>query len=271
VKRILPFILLALATAPVVAQAQGGPPQGPPEPLKNLKVFPKNTPRDSVIAAMRGFTQALGVRCAYCHAQKHGTNSPDSLDFALDDNPKKNKARFMLRMVHDLNTKTLARLPDRSHPAVQVSCVTCHRGSGLPKTIDLVVQETMDTAGVQGGIRSYRQLRSSTLEQGKYDFSETPINDLARRLAMEGKTAEAAALLEMNSEFHPASAGVDVQLADVYRTRGERDKAIVRYRMALEKQPNNQNARRRLSELTGEPMPAAPQGQPGQPGQQPPR
>jgi hypothetical protein len=292
VKRTLVLLLLALAAAPALAYAQGGPPggapggppQGPPEPLKNLKVFPKNTPRDSVLAAMRVFTASLGVRCAYCHAQKHGTNSPDSLDFALDENPRKNKARFMLTMVRDLNAKTLPKVPNRVDPPVQVTCVTCHRGSGLPRTIDAVVAAAIDSTGVQGGIATYRQLRTMTMEQGKYDFSETPMNDLARRLATGGKNADAAALLEMNSELHPASAAIDVQLGDVYRALGQRDKAVVRYRMALEKQPNNQNARRQLTALgeTVPPLPAGqggppgqggPQGQPrppGQPGQQPP-
>jgi tetratricopeptide (TPR) repeat protein len=86
---------------------------------------------------------------------------------------------------------------------------------------------------------------------GRYDFSENSVNELARRLAAGGKTAEAAALLEMNGEFYPQSGQIDFQLGEVYRMRGERDKALVRYRMAQTKDPNNPQIRRRIDELTG--------------------
>ena len=245
---------IALATLPAAALAQGGGQQQ--EPYRNLKVLPEDISRDSLGAVMRSFTQALGVRCSHCHAQKKGTNSPDSLDFTLDDKVEKEKARFMMRMTREINSDLLADIPQ---PAAQidVGCITCHRGSTLPQTIDAVLAFTIDTASVDAATRQYRQLRQTALSNGRYDFSEGPMNDLARRLAAARKFPEAVAILEMNSEFHPNSAGIDVQLGDVYRTMGERERAIVRYRMALEKQPNNQNARRRLDELTGA-APAAP-------------
>ena len=259
-RHLLVLVGLALATLPAAALAQGGGPQQQ-EQYKNLKVLPKDISRDSLGAVMRSFTGALGVRCSYCHAQKHGTNSPDSIDFTLDDKPEKDKARFMLRMVRAINVDLLSDIPE---PAVglSVGCVTCHRGSPLPQTIDAVLAATIDTANVETALRQYRQLRQTAMENGRYDFSETPMNDLARRLAAGRKNAEAIAILEMNSELHPNSAAIDVQLGDVYRTMGDREKAIVRYRLALEKQPNNQNARRRLDELTGAAPAAAPGGQP---------
>jgi lipopolysaccharide biosynthesis regulator YciM len=104
---------------------------------------------------------------------------------------------------------------------------------------------------VQAGVQRYRELRQETMERGRYDFGETPINELAGRLAASGKTDEAITLLQMNQEFHPASAAIDVQLGDIYRLRGERDRALTYYRTALEKQPDNPVARRRLQEMTG--------------------
>ncbi|MBV9774516.1 MAG: photosynthetic reaction center cytochrome c subunit, partial [Gemmatimonadetes bacterium] len=175
----------------------------------------------------------------------------ENVNFASDDKVTKRQARVMMQMARDINTKYLVDLPDRNDPPVRVACVTCHRGAPVPRTIDAVLARAIDSAGVQTAVARYRQLRQETMERGSYDFSEGPVSDLARRLAAQGKTAEAATLLEMNSEFHPASAAVDVQLGDVYRTLGQRDKALVRYRMALEKQPNNAMARRRLDELTG--------------------
>lgn len=245
------LLLFGLAPAPVLAQGQV------PERFENLQVLPKDIPRDSLVQVMRAFSMSLGVRCSYCHVERE-VNGRQETDFDSDDKVAKRQARYMMRMTRDINTTALANLPDRSDPPVRVGCVTCHRGSPLPKTIDVVLAETMDTAGVEGAVARYRQLREETMERGRFDFSEAPVNELARRLAATGKTAEAVALLEMNAGFHPNSAAIDVQLGDVHRARGEREKAIVRYRMALEKQPNNQQARRRLDELTGA-APAQPQ------------
>lgn len=256
--RVLLPLLLALAAAPAAAGAQV------PEHFQNLKVLPKDIPRDTLLQIMRAFSQGLGVRCTYCHVAPAGSTSMEDVNFASDDKVTKQQARVMIQMVRDVNTKYLTELPDRNDPPVRVVCATCHRGVPVPRTIDAVVAAAIDSGGVEAGVRRYRQLRQETMERGSYDFGEAPLNDLARRLAAQGKTAEAATLLEMNSEFHPSSAAVDVQLGDVYRARGERDKALVRYRMALEKQPNNPMARRRIEELTGQAQPNQP-GQPNQP------
>jgi hypothetical protein len=244
------LLLLALA-APLAAQNPAGRPSGPPARFENLKVFPKDIPRDSLLSAMRGFTQALGVRCGFCHATVQGASNPDSLDFPADTKVEKRNARVMLKMVRDINASRLPDLPGRADPPVRVSCITCHRGSPLPRTIDLVLEQVIDSAGVDVALQRYRQLRTETMERGRYDFSEGPVNDLARRLAADGKAADAVKLLEMNAEIHPASAAIDVELGDVYRTSGDRERALAHYRAALEKQPNNRQAQQRLQQLTG--------------------
>ena len=75
------------------------------------------------------------------------------------------------------------------------------------------------------------------------------MNELARTLAERGKTAEAIAMLELNQEFNPQSPDIDFMLGELHRQRGERDKAIVRYRAVLQKAPNNPRAKQRLAEL----------------------
>jgi hypothetical protein len=231
-----------------------------PEHFENLQVLPKDIPRDSLLQIMRGFAMSLGVRCQYCHVQRAGADGRETFDFKSDDKVPKEKARFMMRMVHNLNAEVLPRVPHRRDPPVGVGCVTCHRGLPVPTTLDRVLAAALDSGGAPAAIARYRQLRTETMASGRYDFSEGSVSELARRLATQGKTAEAAALLEMNAEFYPASAGIDLQLGDVYRTRGERDKALVRYRMAQEKDPNNPQIRRRIDELSGAaaPQPAPP-------------
>lgn len=241
-------VALAMASLPAVVPAQ--PPGA--QPPRNLQVLPKDIPRDSLTRIMRGFTLALGVRCQYCHVPAaNAADGQERLDFALDDKQTKRTARFMLRMVDSLNRAVLTMLPARHDPPVRVSCVTCHRGSPLPQTLDVVLAETIDRAGVDSAVARYRELRENMVS-GRYDFGELTVNDLAARLAEGGKTAEAITLLQMNQEFYPNSAAVDVALGDVYRQRGERDQAITRYRAALVKQPGNRQAQRRLDEMLGQ-------------------
>jgi len=54
-------LLGGLAVSPDASGAQGGG-QGQ-QPPENLKFFPKDIPRDSLLGIMRGFTYALGVNC----------------------------------------------------------------------------------------------------------------------------------------------------------------------------------------------------------------
>jgi hypothetical protein len=246
VKRIAVLMALAL---PAALQAQI------PDRFENLQVLPRDIPKDSLVQVMRGFSLALGVRCVYCHVGPEGGNGLEGVDFDADDRRQKRTARFMMRMVRDLNGRTLAELPDRRSPPVQVGCITCHRGLPVPTTIERVLTQTVDSAGVVAAVARYRALRQEEAERGRYDFSEGPVNEVARRLTGQEKLAEAAALLEMNSELHPESAAIDVQLGDVYRLRGDREHAIERFRRALEKQPANQTARRRLTELGAPPSP----------------
>jgi len=246
----LAAILVLAGAAPAAAQI--------PEHFENLKVLPQDIPRDSLLQIMRGFAMSLGVRCQYCHVQRQGADGRESFDFKSDDKEPKDKARFMMRMVRNLNTQVLPQVPHRHDPPVGIGCVTCHRGLPIPTTLDRVLTAAIDSGGATAAIARYRQLRQETMAAGRYDFSEGSINELARRLAAQGKTAEAAALLEMNGEFYPQSGQVDFQLGEVYRMRGERDKALVRYRMAQQKDPNNPQIRRRIDELSGAATPPAP-------------
>jgi len=68
-------------------------------------------------------------------------------------------------------------------------------------------------------------------------------------LGERGKTAEAIAMLELNQEFYPQAAEIDVMIGELHLQRSEKDQAITRYRAALQKQPNNARAKQRLAEL----------------------
>ena len=99
-------------------------------PHKNLKVLPKDMPRAELLATMKSFSQALGVRCTFCHVGAEG-QPLSSFDFASDAKEKKLTARKMLAMVHRINEQDFD-VHDFSQ--VKVTCFTCHRGSTKPLT-----------------------------------------------------------------------------------------------------------------------------------------
>lgn len=108
------------------AAAPGGGQRAPYVP-KNLKVLPDNTDLKKVMA---GFAGDLGVQCGFCHTPPDPvTHRPDR---ASDANPVKDKARYMITMTQDLNTKYLAQVPNRKFADQPVTCGTCHRGQSHP-------------------------------------------------------------------------------------------------------------------------------------------
>lgn len=243
--RIATFAAL-LAVIPCSIEAQI------PQRFENLQILPKDIPRDTLLQIMRGFSFALGVRCEHCHVQVR-EDTAERMIFKADDKNEKETARFMMRMVRDLNANVLAQMPNRSTPPVRVQCVTCHRGSASPDPLDVVLEQAITEFGVDSAVARYRRLRAETMHLGRYNFGEWSINELARRLGERGQTAEAIAMLEMNQEFYPASPSIDLAIAQLHDRRGERDRAIARYRSVLTKQPQNRMARRRLTELGAAP------------------
>jgi mono/diheme cytochrome c family protein len=135
-------VILTFATA--TASTQPPPPTQPPAPAapayKNLQVFPKDIPRDNLIAAMRGFTRGLGVRCNYCHVVT-ATEPKEELDFASDAKNEKKVARVMIQMIAQINGEWIPKAaaaegeaePAAGEKPIRVSCWTCHRGKTEPE------------------------------------------------------------------------------------------------------------------------------------------
>lgn len=114
--------------APPAAQA-ARPPRGPRPNPTNIKALPKDITGDEINKVMHQYEGDLGVECAFCHARNPETKRND---FPSDANPVKEKARMMIRMTDDINTKYLAQLPTRKSND-PVTCGTCHRGMSHPE------------------------------------------------------------------------------------------------------------------------------------------
>ena len=238
------LVLAALVPVFVTTAAAQTPP-----PLENLQYFPKDISRERLIQRMREFSFALNVRCQYCHAGGDGV-SFEGVNFASDEKAAKRSARFMLQMLDTLNQTTLAAAPQRRDPPVRMDCVHCHRGSAVPTTLAAELTRIIDANGVPAAVSRYKELREG-MAAGRFDFGEWSMNELARSLTEQGKTDAAIAMLELNAEYYPKSAAIDMGLAELHRQRGEKDKAIARFRMVLQKEPKNMPARRALESLEG--------------------
>ena len=83
----------------------------------NLTVLKVNSGRE-LRPIMRSFDEALGVGCAFCH---------ESPDFEKD-NAMKDRAREMIQMVEDLNSRVFT-WPG----APEATCFMCHGGSESPE------------------------------------------------------------------------------------------------------------------------------------------
>lgn len=102
-----------------------------PDTFVNLKILPPDITKAELVEKMKGFTQALGVRCEFCHYGV-GTKLSD-LDFPSDKRGPKVKARVMLQMLAEINGKFLPRIKDDENHSPAATCRTCHRGKQTPE------------------------------------------------------------------------------------------------------------------------------------------
>ncbi len=96
----------------------------------NLRVLPQDIPAQRLGKLMKRYEKELGVSCSYCHVENRDTGK---LDYASDENPKKQAARTMIAMLDDINDKYLAELGNDQRYAAEVSCGNCHRGHSNPQ------------------------------------------------------------------------------------------------------------------------------------------
>jgi len=234
-------VLSALAAVPAQAQI--------PDEFKNLKVLPKGIVKQDLVREMRNMAGALGVRCVHCHVGEDNPNL-EGIDFASDEKGTKLNARVMMRMVEEINGKLLSGLQTGRSETIKVECLTCHHGLAIPRKIEDVMAGLIETKGMAAAAEEYKSLRKEYYGGYSYDFSDFPLNSLARRLTKLPKLDEALAVIGLNSEYYPDSLEAILLGGEVYRLRGDKEKAIQSFKRLLELDPANRFATMRLGELT---------------------
>jgi len=220
-----------------------------PEAPKNLKYFPKNTTRAELIVRMRQFSFALGVPCTHCHGTtEQKTFDLTGVDFSTDLKPTKAKARDMLRMTDEINTKLLAPIP-HSELNLKVTCFTCHSGLALPESIEARVLRIVKTGGVNAAIADYRKVREQYYGSAAYNFKEQPLVEVASSLCDGGQFDAAIAISKLNLELYPQSGQAKLGLADSYFALGDTKNARLLYEEMLKAQPGAKYIQARLDEV----------------------
>ena len=214
-------IRIGLLLTLVVAAPTGAAAQWPPADFTNLQVLPQDISLGRLVATMRGFASALGVRCNHCHV---GTEPDDlsTFQFALDDKYTKRKAREMLRMVNAINGTHLASLEVRASPPIEVTCATCHHGVTLPRNIHDILLAKARTEGAQAALAEYASLREEYYGSYAYDFSDQVLSSVAEEIG-ETDRPGAIALLEANVDLFPEFMFNHYSLGELYERAGDHD------------------------------------------------
>ena len=247
-RRLAAAVVLLVAPLPLEAQVAG---KFPPDSLVNTLVIPHETEVIQVVGTMRNFTQALGVRCPYCHVGEEGKPLAE-FDFPSDEKRTKLVARQMMRMVKEINAR-LDTLPKRPQPAVEVTCRTCHRGVTRPVPLSNLVVEATLAGGSDSGIRVYHNLRERYYGRDAYDFGEGSLNTAAFRLGRENHVDDGLRLLVLNEELFPASSGMYVFRGNILLMSGDTAAAAAAYRTAIQRDSTNGEARGRLKDIGAQP------------------
>lgn len=221
--------------------------QYPPKAATNLKVLPTDISIDSLLGTMAGFTRALGVRCTYCHDGRDG-QPLDSINFASDVRPAKEKARVMLRMVAAINGEHLTRLANRRTPATSVGCFTCHHGITVPRPLQQVLLGAYSVGGVDSVKATYNALRARYFGRAAYDFGEVALVDVANNIRA-GSLADALRIYQFNVEMVPTSTFALRSLAEASLAAGDTAAAIASYERALTVNANDSQSSAALSRL----------------------
>lgn len=185
---------------------------------------------------MQAIAQALGVNCDYCHV---GNGQPE---------PKKDIARAMMAMTRDLNSRVQQATGLPAAQAVEVQCVTCHRGVPIPRQLSDVLTRTLREKGSAAAIDQYRELRKQFYGRQAYDFGEDTLIGIARAIT-QSRPSDSIALLQLNLEFYPRSAASYAEIGFAYTRKLDDTSAMENLEKALEIEPNNGIIRGQLEQL----------------------
>lgn len=220
-----------------------------PEDPENLEVLDPDISTRDLGRTMGLFMRWLGADdCSVCHVGEAG-QPLITYDFPSDDNPRKERAREMLRMVRSINER-IAAVDFGDREPMSVNCGTCHSGRVRPVPLSTVLVDTYEAEGLDAAIMRYRELKARYHGRGAYDFaSDRQLNLAGYRLLDDEQLEDAIALFRLAVEEHPRSANAYDSLAEAYLAAGELERAEILYGKAVELDPGNRHSFEQLIEV----------------------
>ena len=234
------FILLVFITGITSAQV--------PDKFENLKILPKDISKKELISTMKSFTNALGVRCYYCHVAEEEKDFK-TYDFASDDKTHKQKARIMMRMVGSINKELQSKLTQYSDYIMKVNCLTCHHGQNEPKLLQDVLFRVIEKKGIEAGITRYKKLKEKYYGGFTYDFQVGTLSKLTEKLIKTKNFDAALTVSKLNVEIYPNSLFSLYYLGEANEAKGNKKEAIEAYSNALKYAPNNPKLKKKIESL----------------------
>jgi hypothetical protein len=233
------LILLVFCTAMLSAQQWRWP-----EHLKNGKALPADITADQLRNTMTGYTNALGVRCPFCHVGEDGKPFSE-FDFPSDQVPMKDIARRMIRLTNTVNASIKDIFKGGTEEPIEVTCATCHHGSPAPQRIEDVLWQKYELKGITETVTLFKEMRKRYYGSYTFDFRENVLLSVAQRCEREKKNVDdALVLVELNAEYFPDSPRTLMQLASYYIEKKEPQKAKPLIEKVLSIDPDNEFAKR---------------------------
>ncbi|MBI3050295.1 MAG: photosynthetic reaction center cytochrome c subunit [Acidobacteria bacterium] len=239
------LVLTIVCLTGLVARAQA--------PMRNLQVWPKDTPPAQILQTMNAFNESLGVDCDYCHVA----------DFASDEKREKRVARQMI-LLRDAINVMLAAIVDKPAGAgptagfgqpgapIRVLCRDCHHGLPVPRQLTDVITQAAGGGGAAAGLAKYRELRAQFYGGQQYDFSENSLLTMAQRALTSKRPEDAMQYLQANLEYFPRSVRTLIAMAQVKTVTGDRGGAIENLERAVALDPTHAQAQAQLRQLKGQ-------------------
>ncbi|HVO75514.1 MAG TPA: c-type cytochrome [Ignavibacteriaceae bacterium] len=221
-----------------------------PDKFTNLKILPKTISKEDLLKVMRSFSEGLGARCDFCHAENK--LKANSMDYASDDKTPKLVARIMLNMTNDINKNDLSKLNDFDKfkdDIVEVKCITCHHGVTIPETLSQVLMDVIKTQGAEEAVNTYHKLYDQYYGGFSYNFKDNSLAELTQMLIQDKNYDAAMKFSNLNVEMYPKSGLAYFALGQTYEAAGDKAKAIENIKKALELSPGNMFFSRKLQEL----------------------
>jgi tetratricopeptide (TPR) repeat protein len=241
-KKSLLLVLFILFAVVIKVEAQ--------DQYKNLQVLPKEISKDQLVEIMKSFTHGLGVRCNFCHEGEEG-QPLSTYNFESDKKPEKLKARIMMNMTKDINSKYLSEFSQFNEDIMKVKCITCHHGVALPLPLEDLLFEKIKTTGLEEAVTTYNNLYEKYYGSFTYDFSDNSLQSLVENLIEEKFYDEAVRFALINIEKYPESGTANLGLAEAYESKGDKENAIKYYQKALELMPRGKDfIEKKLKELS---------------------